>query len=70
MSIGFSKKTILFVNPIYTWLTTNGLTADFWSGEFNLNRILKPNKLKANLGWFPNSTNETNTIRLGLTMFL
>ena len=70
MSIGFSKKTILFVNPIYTWLTTNGLTADFCSGEFNLNRILKPNKLKANLGWFPNSTNETNTIRLGLTMFL
>lgn len=70
MSVSFSKHTFLFVNPIYTWLNTNGVASDFWSGEFNLNRIIKPNKLKVNAGWFPNLTNDINTYRVGFTVFL
>lgn len=29
-----------------------------------------PNKLKMNIGYFPNFTSEANTIRLGATFFL
>ena len=70
MSISFSKRAFLFVNPIYTWLRTNDVANDFWSGEFNMNYVVKPSKLKVNAGWFPNFTNEVNTIRLGCTVFL
>lgn len=70
MSVSFSRRTFLFVNPIYTWLSTNGVSGDSWSGEFNLNRIIKPNKLKVNAGWFPNFTAEVNTYRVGFTVFL
>jgi hypothetical protein len=70
MSISFSKRTFLFVNPIYTWLSTNGQEYDVWSGEFNLNRIIKPNKLKVNAGWSPNFTTRADTFRVGFTIFV
>lgn len=65
-----NKKTFLFVNPIPTFLSTNGNWKTFWAAEVNLNRIIVPNKFKMNLGWAPNFTNETNTFRFGATVFL
>ncbi|MCC7502482.1 MAG: hypothetical protein IT229_08125 [Flavobacteriales bacterium] len=70
MSISFSKRAFLFVNPIYTWLSSKGSAKDVWNGEFNMNYVVKPSKLKVNAGWFPNFTNEVNTFRLGGTVFL
>lgn len=65
MSISFSKRTFMFVNPILTVLNSTS-----WSGEFNLNYMVKPNKLKVNAGYFPDFTNESHTIRIGATAFL
>ncbi len=65
MSISFSKRAFLFVNPIVTILSKTN-----WSGEFNFNYMIKPNKLKANFGYSPNFTNEINTFRIGATLFL
>lgn len=70
VSIAFSKRTFLFANPIYTYLNTNGRDQSIWTGELNLNHVLKPNKLKVNVGWFPNFTTEANTFRAGCTVFL
>ncbi len=70
MSISFNKSWFLFVNPIVTMLNTNGEWDEAWSGEFNLNHMIIQNKLKANIGYYPNFTNEVNTIRLGATFFL
>jgi hypothetical protein len=70
MSISFNKSWFLFVNPIVTLLNTNGEWDEAWSGEFNLNHMIVQNKLKANIGYYPNFTNEVNTIRLGATFFL
>jgi len=65
MSISFSKKSFLFVNPIVTVLAKTN-----WQAELNYNYIIKPNKLKVNAGWIPNFTNEINTFRVGATFFL
>jgi hypothetical protein len=70
VSISFNKSWFLFVNPIITMLNTDGNWNETWSGEFNLNHMIIPNKLKANIGYFPNFTNEANTLRLGATFFL
>ncbi|AGC77961.1 hypothetical protein LX97_03468 [Nonlabens dokdonensis] len=70
VSISFNERWFLFVNPILTYLNTDGEWNDNWSGEFNLNHMIIPNKLKANIGYFPNFTNEATTIRLGATFFL
>jgi len=65
-----NKQTFLFVNPLPTFLNTNGNWKSFWAAEFNLNRIIKPNKFKMNLSWNPNFTTDVNTFRLGGTFFL
>ncbi len=65
MSVNFSKNAFLFVNPIVTLLDKS-----LWSGELNFNYMIKPGKLKANIGYFPNFTNEIHTIRVGATIFL
>lgn len=65
MSISFSQRAFLFVNPIVTILEKTN-----WSSEFNFNYMITPNKLKVNLGYFPNFTNDINTFRLGATLFL
>ncbi len=65
MSISFSKKAFLFVNPILTLFDEAN-----WSSEFNFNYVLKPNKLKVNIGYYPNFTNEIHTLRIGGTIFL
>lgn len=70
MSISFTKTWFLFVNPIVTVLNTDGNWNNVWSGEFNLNHMIIPNKLKANVGYFPNFTNEIHTVRIGTTFFL
>jgi hypothetical protein len=56
MSISFSQRAFLFVNPIVTILAKTN-----WSSEFNFNYMITPNKLKVNLGYFPNFTNDINT---------
>ena len=66
MSVSFSKKSFLFVNPIVTFFSFDTIV----QAELNYNYILKPNKFKVNLGWLPNFTNNINTIRLGATFFL
>jgi hypothetical protein len=65
MSISFSERAFLFVNPIVTVLSNT-----IWSGEFNFNYMITPNKLKVNAGYYPNFTNDINTFRLGGTIFL
>lgn len=70
VSISFNTRWFLFVNPILTGLSTDGAWNNLWSGEFNLNHMIIPNKLKANIGYFPNFTNEIHTIRFGTTFFL
>lgn len=65
MSISFSQRAFLFVNPIVSILSDT-----IWSGEFNFNYMITPNKLKVNFGYFPNFTNDVNTFRLGATLFL
>jgi hypothetical protein len=70
VSISFNKSWFLSVNPIMTMLNTDGEWNEDWSGEFNLNHMIIPNKLKANIGYFPNFTSETNTVRMGATFFL
>ena len=70
VSISFNKSWFLFVNPVITMLNTDGEWNEDWSGEFNLNHMIIPNKLKANIGYSPNFTSEANTIRLGTTFFL
>ncbi|GAB4163631.1 MAG: hypothetical protein Tsb0033_24260 [Winogradskyella sp.] len=66
LSYSFSKRTFLFVNPIATFLENQTI----WTGEFNLNHIVTPNKFKINIGWYPNFTNEIHAIRGGATFFL
>ncbi len=70
ISISFSQRTFLFANPIYTYLVTNGRSSGFWSADLNLNRVVRPNKLKVNMGWSPNFTAGTNALRAGFTVFL
>lgn len=70
VSIRFNKSWFLFVNPILTYLNTDGEWNENFSGEFNLNHMIIQNKLKANIGYFPNFTNEVSTFRLGTTFYL
>ncbi len=65
-----NKQTFLFINPIPTFTNTNGSWKSIWAAEFNLNRIIKPNKFKMNASWNPNFTNNINVFRLGGTFFL
>jgi hypothetical protein len=65
MSVSFSKKAFLFINPIVTILAKTN-----WQAELNYNYIVTPNKFKVNAGWIPNFTNDINTFRVGATFFL
>jgi hypothetical protein len=65
MSVSFSKRSFLFVNPIVTFLDETN-----WQAELNYNYIVTPNKLKVNAGWIPNFTNDVDTFRVGATFFL
>jgi hypothetical protein len=65
MSVSFSKRSFLFVNPIVTFLDETN-----WQAELNYNYIVTPNKLKVNAGWIPNFTNDIDTFRVGATFFL
>ncbi len=65
LSISFNQRAFLFVNPIVTILDRT-----VWTGEFNFNYMIKPNKFKVNAGYYPNFTNDINTIRIGATVFL
>jgi hypothetical protein len=66
MSVKFNKQAFLFVNPIVTHFSFDTI----WQAEVNFNYIITPNKFKVNAGWYPNFTNEINTIRIGATFFL
>jgi len=65
MSVKFNSKLFLFVNPIVTIFDEA-----LWSGEFNLNYLVKPNKLKFNIGYFPVFTNDIHKLKAGATVFL
>jgi hypothetical protein len=69
-SYKFNKSVFLFINPTPSILNTNGNWKTYWSGELNLNKIIKPNKLKVNVYWGPNFTNNVNIFRLGATFYL
>lgn len=69
LSYSFSKKAFLFVNPMGTILNSNGEWKDIWTSEFNFNYVVKPNKMKVNVGYFPNFTAKSHTFRLGITMY-
>ncbi|MDN5210499.1 hypothetical protein QQ020_00530 [Fulvivirgaceae bacterium BMA12] len=64
MSISFSQRAFVFINPI-----VNILDEMLWSGEFNFNYMAKPNKLKLNLGYFPLFTQDVHTLRSGATFY-
>lgn len=69
-SYKFTKNTFLFFNPTPSFINTNGNWKTFWTGDLNFNHIFIPNKFKMNVGWTPNFTLETNTFRLGATIFI
>lgn len=69
-SISFSSRVFLFVNPILLMLYSNDEWNDIWSGEFSLNYLVTPNKLKINVAYAPNFTPESHTIRVGATLYL
>lgn len=69
-SYSFSKRTFMFINPIPSFINTNGTWKSIWSGEFSLNRIFIPNKFKGNISFNPNFTNDLYIYRIGATFFL
>lgn len=69
-SYSFSKRTFMFINPIPSFINTNGNWKAIWAGEFSLNRIFIPNKFKGNISFSPNFTNKLYIYRLGATFFL
>ena len=69
-SFSFSKRTFMFINPTPSFINTNGTWKSFWSGDFSLNRIVVPNKLKLNISFNPDFTNEIYVYRAGATFFL
>lgn len=69
-SYKFNKSTFMFINPTPSFVNANGKWKSIWAAEFNLNKIITPNKFKVNLGWNPNFTTEIHTVRLGATVFL
>lgn len=66
MSLSFSKQAFVFLNPIVTMFDFDTI----WQAEVNFNYIITPNKFKVNAGWYPNFTNDINTMRVGATFFL
>lgn len=68
-SLSFSKSTFLFINPSPVFLNTNGKWKGIWSGELNLNKIITPNKFKANIGFAPNFTYDIYIYRAGATLY-
>ncbi len=66
----FSKSTYININPTPTFLSTDGNWRSTWGGDVVLNQTFVPNKLKMNLSWSPNFTNEVHIFRLGATFFL
>jgi hypothetical protein len=69
-SYKFNKSTFLFVNPLPTFLNVKGNWSSNWAAEFNINKILVPNKFKVNAGWSPNFTNKVYAYKIGSTFFL
>lgn len=69
-SYSFSKKTFAFINPTPLFLNVNGQWKANWSGDFSINRIVKPNKIKLSLDFNPNITSDIYITRLGCTIFL
>jgi hypothetical protein len=69
-SYKFSKNTFMFINPTPTLLNTNGNWKTFWSGEFNFNHIITPNKFKVNIGCSPNFTTDLYLYKIGATLFI
>ena len=53
-----------------TILKSNGEWKDIWAGEFNFNYVVKPNKMKVNIGYSSNFTSESHTFRAGITLYL
>ena len=66
----FNKSTFLFINPTPTFLRINDSWKTIWSGEVNINKIIKPNKFKVNAYWGPDFTNHIHVFRAGCTFFL
>jgi hypothetical protein len=69
-SFSFSKRTFMFINPTPSFINTNGTWKSFWSGDFSVNRIVVPNKLKLNVSFNPDITNEIYVYRAGATFYL
>ncbi|MEN9570227.1 MAG: hypothetical protein RL172_1458 [Bacteroidota bacterium] len=69
-SYRFNKTTFMFINPLPTFLHINGNWSSNWAAEFSLNKIVKPNKVKVNLGYNPNFTTGAYALRFGTTFFL
>jgi hypothetical protein len=69
-SYSFSKRTFMFINPTPSFINANGKWNSIWSGDFSLNRIVVPNKLKLNVSFNPDFTNEIYVYRAGATFYL
>lgn len=69
-SYSFSKRTFMFINPTPVFMNTNSNWKTIWTGELSLNHIFIPNKLKGNIFWGPNFTNDIHVIRVGTTFYL
>ncbi len=68
-SLKLGTHSFVFINPVYTYLNSNGDWNGAWSGELNFNYIVIPNKFKTNAGWYPNFTNDINEFRVGATVY-
>jgi len=69
-SVILNKSTFIFINPIPSFLNTNGDWNSNWLAEFSFNKIIKPNKFKMNISYNPNFSNGNYILRLGATVFL
>lgn len=69
-SYKFNKSMFMFINPTPSFINVNSKWKSVWAAEFNLNKIITPNKFKVNLGWSPNFTSEIHILRMGATVFL
>jgi len=69
-SYSFSKRTFMFINPTPSFINANGKWNSIWSGDFSLNRIVVPNKLKLNVSFNPDFTNKIYVYRAGATFYL
>lgn len=69
-SYSFSKRTFMFINPTPSFINANGKWNSIWSGDFSVNRIVVPNKLKLNVSFNPDFTNEIYVYRAGATFYL